>query len=146
MSLAGAGVLTGMDNLDTLVGRWEMAASLAAPGEAPRAETSFEWLEGRRFLIQRWHVEHPAAPDGIAIIGEAEGRYRQHYFDSRGVIRVYEMTLAGGEWRLWRDGPDFAQRFSGRFDASGDVISGAWEKSADGSAWEHDFDLTYRRA
>lgn len=42
---------------------------------------------GRRFLIQRWEVDHPEAPDGIAIIGfdPDKGGLRQHYFDSRGV-------------------------------------------------------------
>ncbi len=124
-----------------------MSASLPTEGEPPDAETSFEWLEGGRFLIQRWRVDHPAAPDGIAIIGAAEpaGRYRQHYFDSRGVERVYEMTLADGVWKLWRTAPDFSQRFTGTFDAAGDTISGAWEISRDGTTWEHDFDLTYTR-
>ena len=139
-----------MDSLDQLVGTWHMSSSLPSDGEPPHAETRFEWLEGGRFLIQRWRVDHPAAPDGIAIIGagEAEGTYRQHYFDSRGVERVYEMTLADGVWKLWRSAsaPDFSQRFTGTFDAAGDTISGTWELSSDGSAWEHDFDLTYMRA
>jgi hypothetical protein len=138
-----------MDSLDQLVGTWHMSSSLPSDGEPPHAETRFEWLEGGRFLIQRWRVDHPAAPDGIAIIGagEAEGTYRQHYFDSRGVERVYEMTLVDGVWKLWRlaSAPDFSQRFTGTFDAAGDTISGTWELSSDGSAWEHDFDLTYMR-
>jgi hypothetical protein len=54
--------------LDLFVGTWRMTASFTEIG-APQAETSFEWLEGRRFLVQRWHVDHPDAPDGIAIIG-----------------------------------------------------------------------------
>jgi hypothetical protein len=40
----------------------------------------------------------------------------------------------------------FAQRFRGAFSADGATISGAWEKGDDGSSWEHDFDLVYRRA
>jgi hypothetical protein len=48
---------------------------------------SFQWLEGERFLIQRWTVPVPEAPDGIAIIGADSGAYVQHYFDSRGVHR-----------------------------------------------------------
>jgi hypothetical protein len=40
----------------------------------------------------------------------------------------------------------FAQRFVGAFSEDGNVIDGAWEKSQDGSTWEKDFDLTYRRA
>jgi hypothetical protein len=138
-----------MEDLDPLVGLWRLAASLAVAGEAPRAEASFEWLEGRRFLIERWRIDIPEAPDGIAVIGrgKTEGTYRQHYFDSRGVERVYEMTLAEGVWRLWRtaSAPDFSQRFTGTFSTDGNTISGAWEISHDGSTWEHDFDLTYTR-
>jgi hypothetical protein len=137
-----------LEELDVFVGAWRMTASLAPEGEEPEAETSFEWLEGRRFLVQRWRVDHPAAPDGIAVIGwdDERGTYLQHYFDSRGVARVYEMSLADGVWKLERMHPGFSQRFTGTFDESGDTITGAWESSADGSTWEHDFDLTYTRA
>jgi hypothetical protein len=138
-----------MEDLDVLVGSWLMSSSLSADGDPPRAETSFEWLEGRRLLIQRWRVDHRSAPTGIAIIGagETDGTYRQHYFDSRGVKRVYEMNLADGVWKLWRDAPppDFSQCFTGTFDPSRDTIVGAWETSHDGETWAHDFDLTYTR-
>lgn len=94
-------------------------------------------------------VDHPEAPDGIAIIGPAAtpGTYEQHYFDSRGVARVYERACAEGVWKLWRSGepPDFSQRFSGTLDDTGDTISGIWEISRDSVTWEHDFDLTYTR-
>jgi hypothetical protein len=36
-------------------------------------------------------------------------------------------------------------RFTGTFSDDGDTIGGTWEKSFDGSNWEHDFNLTYRR-
>ena len=125
-----------------------MTASLAPEGEQPKAETSFEWLEGRRFLVQRWRVEHPAAPDGIAVIGWDDERrtYLQHYFDSRGVARVYEMSFADRVWKLWRIVPGFSQRFTGTFDENGNTIAGTWEFSSDGSTWERDFDLAYTRA
>ena len=138
-----------LQRLDAFVGEWDVATSLAPdPANAPRARTTFEWLSGRGFLVQRWEVDLPEAPDGIAIIGldpEKEG-FLQHYFDSRGVARVYEMTFDGGVWRLERHGSDFSQRFAGTFAADGNTIDGAWELSKDdGSTWEHDFDLTYTR-
>jgi hypothetical protein len=37
------------------------------------------------------------------------------------------------------------QRFTGEFSGDGRTISGRWETSQDGSTWEHDFDLIYRR-
>ena len=36
----------------------------------------------------------------------------------------------------------FWQRYTGTFSRDGRVITGAWEKSPDGSRWEHDFCLT----
>jgi hypothetical protein len=114
-----------------------------------RAQTTFEWLPGKCFLIQRWEVDHPDAPDGIAIIGfdQEKTTLVQHYFDSRGVMRIYEMTFADHVWTFTRNPTptDFAQRFTGRFDATGDTIAGTWEISRDGVEWEDDFGLTYTR-
>jgi hypothetical protein len=135
-----------LERLDALVGEWKMEAG--APGGPPwpgEARVTFEWLEGRAFLIERWTVDMPEAPDGIAIIGPDESgeRLRQHYFDSRGVERIYEMSFGDGDWKLWRDGDDFSQRFSGTFSDDGKTISGRWEIAHDGKTWETDFDLTY---
>jgi hypothetical protein len=136
--------------LDALLGDWTMEAG---PPGGPRwpgqARVSFEWLEGRTFLIERWTIEMPEAPDGIAIIGVGDepGSFRQHYFDSRGVQRIYEMTLDDGVWTLSRDAPDpFPQRFNGTFGDDGDTITGRWEKREAGADWDTDFDVTYRRA
>jgi hypothetical protein len=74
--------------------------------------------------------------------------YLQHYFDSRGVARLYEMTFADNVWTLERhaDAPDFSQRFTGTFDDDRNTIVGRWESSSDSSNWKPDFDLTYTRA
>src|SRR3954447_1095323 len=102
MSSGRHGRLRSMEELDIFIGAWDLETSFARGADAPDARTTFEWLEGRRFLIQRWSVDHPDAPDGIAIIGAdpAGDGYLQHYFDSRGVERVYEMQLADGVWTL----------------------------------------------
>jgi hypothetical protein len=89
--------------------------------------------------------EHPAAPSGIAIIGPGEEpcTCSQHYYDSRGVARVYQITLDGGEWKKWRQAPGFWQRYTGMISDDGTIITGAWEGSPDGREWKHDFGLTY---
>ena len=132
----------GLEALEALVGDWVLGDPAA-----PVGRTSFSWLEGRRFLVQRWSIDIPEAPDGFAIVGEdpAGGGLLQHYFDSRGIARVYGMSLEGGVWRLWRDGEDFSQRFAGTLSEDGSTISGAWEIAHDGSTWEHDLDLVYTR-
>ena len=135
-----------LERLNALVGEWTVEGAVPSdPRGVVRGRVAFEWLAGGTFLVQRWEVAHPAFPDGIAIIGPeaSPGAYRQHYFDSRGVFRVYEMSLRDDVWKLWRDSPGFSQRFTGTFGDDGKKIMGRWEKSSDGSNWEHDFDLTY---
>lgn len=119
--------------------------------EHPDARTTFEWMPGRKFVIQRWRAPDPA-PDGIAVIGFDRGRdtLLQHYFDSRGVARLYEMTFDEGIWTLERTRPDFSpldfsQRYFGRFGEDQMTITGNWQISHDGSTWEHDFELSYTK-
>jgi hypothetical protein len=82
------------------------------------------------------------------IIGRDESTetYCILYYDSRGVSRVYQMSLSDGVWKMWREVPDFSQRFTGTFGDNGQTITGRWESSSDGAHWEHDFDLTYKKA
>lgn len=134
-------------NLDLLVGEWELGGRHPQFGEATLGRTTFEWMTGEKFLVQRWTAELPEFPSGLAVLGPADGSgaYRQHYFDSRGVHRVYEMTLQGRVWTLERRDPDFWQRFRGDVAEDGRTIAGAWEKAAPHGAWEVDFHVTYAR-
>jgi hypothetical protein len=136
-------------DLSAFLGEWTIEVPFP---DAPKGRVTFEWMAGERFLIERWEVDHPEAPDGVAIIGaDASGDgYLQHYFDSRGVARVYEMSLANGVWKLWRETEDFSpldfkQRFSGTFEEDGSVLAGRWDICHDGSTWEKDFEITYRK-
>lgn len=119
-----------------------------APSGIIRGRATFEWLGNRSFLIHRWEVEHPDFPDGIAVIGRDDSgeAWVMHYFDSRGVHRVYATSFRDDQWAIWRVSPGFSQRFTGVLSADGQTISGRWEKSEDGVAWEHDFDTMYRKA
>ena len=129
--------------LEPLVGRWRIGAGPNAP---TAGEVEFEWLGDKAFVVQRWRTAAPEFPDGVAIIGPGEGDdYVQHYFDTRGVERRYGMSLRDGEWRLWRDAPEFSQRFTGTFSADGTTITGAWEMAKDGTTFELDFRLAYTR-
>jgi len=138
-----------VEDLAPLAGRWRIEARFPTdPPIAGEGEVTYEWIEERAFLVQRWRSDEPSAPDGVAVLGfdEAAGSLVQHYFDSRGVARVYRTSIEDGVWRLWRDHPGFDQRYTGTFAADGSTISGAWEKRTDGATWERDFDLVYTRA
>lgn len=152
---SGAARQAAVDRLDPFIGEWRMTASFppGQPGSGVVGRTVFERALGGQILVQRAEVPHPDAPDVLAIISRDPGgeEYSQHYFDSRGVVRLYAMTFSGGVWTLLRDSPDFSpldfsQRFTGTFSADGRTIRGRWEASADGLSWRPDFDLTYTKA
>jgi hypothetical protein len=149
-----------LTRLDVFIGEWAMEvrfpggqpASPGGGGDGPVALSRFEWILGRQFLLQRTEMAVAGPPDGMMIVSAdlETGAYTQHYYDSRGVARLYAMSLAGGVWTLTRESPDFTpldfrQRFSGTFSDDGNTISGTWEKSVNDADWEHDFALTYRR-
>ena len=143
--------------LNPLIGQWSLA--MVMPGEEiPEkpldvgARVTFEWMGDKAFVLQRWTVPIPEAPDGLAVIGWDGGRgtFLQHYFDERGVARVYEMTFANGVWKLQRTKPDFSpfefsQRFIGNLTDDGKRINGNWEMALDHETWRKDFDLIYTR-
>jgi len=136
--------------LDRLVGEWEMEVEFQGIPPMGGARTTFERMGP--MVVQRWEIPVPEAPDGLAVYGydESRGTLLQHYFDERGVARVYEMTLAGGVWTLERTKEDFSelnfsQRFRGEFSEDGSEIRATWEISHDHDTFEKDFDITYRR-
>lgn len=133
--------------LAPLVGTWRMETSLG-----PAAACAvFEWGLGGRILVQRMEIDVPEAPDAFCVITPEPqtGGFTQHYFDSRGVNRLYAMTFDGGVWTLLRETPDFSplefsQRFTGRLDDDGAAIRGRWESRPLGAEeWEPDFEVTY---
>lgn len=133
--------------LDILAGAWEIEIVHSLFPRPVHGTATFEWFQGGKFLIERSRMDDPIFPTFIAVIGynETAGDYTQYYFDSRGVIRTYQVSLRDNTLKIWREDPDFPQRFTGTFSGDGDTITGRWEKAMDGLNWEHDFDLTFRR-
>ncbi|MDQ1660395.1 MAG: hypothetical protein QOJ68_375 [Blastococcus sp.] len=135
-----------LELLRALVGTWTTeGAHPLLPDEAIHGEATFEWLDGDRFLIMRSHYDHPEIPDGITVTGVTDDQLSMHYFDSRGVHRIYSVGMTPGTWRFWLDAPGFSQRFTGTFSDDGTTITGRGQLSRDGGAWEDDLALTYRR-
>jgi hypothetical protein len=128
-------------DLNVLVGEWDTEIPL--PGETVRGHSTVERLG--EFLVYRSTVDKPEFPDSVSILDSGAGE--SHYFDSRGVTRIYESRLEDGVWTLARADDDFHQRFIGEIGEDGRTIRGRWERSDDeGATWEHDFDVIFRRA
>jgi hypothetical protein len=144
----------GLAALDVFVGRWTLRAQVPDEWQIPAPPdgyVEFSWALDGRFLLQHSAVPDTPFPSTMAIVAPDGDGYRQHYFDSRGVVRLYRMTLRDGVWTLERTAADFsplnfAQRFIGTFGPDRTTIDGRWEQSQDaGTTWELDFGLTYTR-
>jgi hypothetical protein len=151
------------DSLGRLVGTWTTEATHPAmPGVVVHGTATFEWLEGQRFLLQPARTDHPDFPDSLSVIGRmgqdrvggAEGSVQtnadeppiqMHYFDSRGVFRIYEVSMDDSTWRWWRNAPGFSQRFTGLISADGNAINGSSQLRKGGVHWADDLQITYRR-
>ena len=148
--------------LNQLIGDWDTEMTHPAlPGVVVHGTVVTRWLEGERFLVQRAHTDHADFPDSLSIIGFTEedrvdeGASRaqpppgeqltMHYFDSRGVFRVYNVEIDSIALRIWRDAPGFSQRFAGAFADGGSTIAGQWQLSRDNATWDDDLQITYRR-
>jgi hypothetical protein len=139
----------GLGDLDQLIGDWTLEATHPAfPDLVVPGRSSFEWLDGERFLIQRSTADHPDFPNSISVIGAMSDveRLSMHYYDSRGVHRVYSLEMSDGVLRIARDAPGFSQRFEAKLATGGDTLAGVWQLSRDDATWDDDLEITYRRA
>ena len=143
-----------MHEFEPLIGTW------LGEGEMPidppmriTVEATVERLGP--FLIFRSRGDPADVPDSISIIGGApEGEPQpMHYFDERGVERLYVTSIEGSTWTISRSpgedwngpaGPGFNQRFIGELSPDGERIDGRWERGMGdaGDQWELDFPLS----
>jgi len=112
---------------DKLVGRWKIS------GESV-GETTYEWMEGGFFLIQRGHVARPEATyDFIQIIGydrtpgnEPGDEITGRLYTSGGDTLTYICEAGERTLTIWfgeKGSPSF---YKGEFSEDGGTIAGAW--------------------
>jgi hypothetical protein len=146
-------VATPLDALEPLIGEWSVEGRhVALPNAVIRGRSVFEWWGDRAFLMHHSTVDHPDFPDSISVIGatQPDGGLAQHYFDTRGVHRLYDMTFGGGVWTLDRKAvgaKDFDQRMHATFSTDGKTIMIEFEaRDSITHDMRPDLSLTYTRA
>jgi hypothetical protein len=142
---------------DRLLGAWHGDGVI--PSDPPLRLSVDATVERMgEFILFRSAGEPAELPDSVSIIGTApDGEPRpMHYYDERGVERLYLTSVAGSTWSIWLapdydwngpHGPGFDQRFIGEISTDGRTIEGRWERGLGdkGDRWELDFPLTYIR-
>ena len=148
--------MNGRSALERLVGTWDFESSVEGRFMG-RGWTTFEWIQDGAFIAQQaddepsadspadWVAHSPMPVRSIIGFDDTTGDVAMLYADARGVFRIYRMRVTDEAWTVWRDAPDFFQRFTGRFGEGRTTIDGRWETSSDGTAWTIDFDMRYRK-
>jgi hypothetical protein len=130
-----------MSALDRLLGTWEVTMHHSAMSEPVTGRQRYERVLEGSFVLQQWTYDHPDFPNAMALLSED----RYHYFDVRGITRVFDFEVDDAGWSMIHLDEVFSQRQTARFRGP-DVMVSTGEKSHDkGITWQHDFTMTYQR-
>jgi hypothetical protein len=137
-----------VDALDLLTGDWTLTLTnawfLDTLDVRQSGRATARWL-GEGFV--ELEAELGGEPTWHFVFGrsDADEQLVALYHDPRPTSRLFHMTFAGGEWRMWREDRDFHQRFVAIVTPA--RIDGHWDASEDrGATWRKDFDLIFERA
>ena len=134
-----------LEPYEALIGSWATEATHPRFDGVVPGSTTYEWLEGGKFIVVRSRNERAPFPDAISVIGppeEGDGLVME-YFDSRGVRRTYGTSFEDGVLRIWRDHPGFDQRTSAEIGPDGFVAQ--WQLAETPGEWRDDAKFVYRR-
>ena len=137
-----------LQEFESLVGEWTMVGTHPYLPSAVHGHSSFEWLRHGALLVSHFEwARDQGIPSAYSVIGhdDAGGPCSMLYTDERGVARIYQMSLADGIWKMWRETPDFSQRMTATFSEDGNTINWHGELSHDGATWEPDLSVTFTR-
>jgi len=128
-------------SLDRLLGDWELTMHHSEVAEAITGRQRFQRVLGGAFVMLDWSYDRADFPDAIAMLNETTF----HYFDVRGVVRIFDFAIDDSGWSMTRLDPVFSQRTSARFRGA-DSMECLGERSSDsGTTWQQDFTMELTR-
>ena len=128
--------------LDRLLGTWDLTMHHRTVAEPVTGRQHYERVLDGAFVQLTWTYDHPDFPDALALLTETT----MHYFDVRGVVRVFDVAFTDDGWSMVKHDPEFAQRFTARYVGT-DAIETTGDYSEDqGTTWQQDFTMSLRRA
>jgi hypothetical protein len=128
--------------LDRLLGSWDIEMRHTAMSEPVAGRQHYEPILDGSYLLLRWTYDHPDFPDALAVLSDDAC----HYFDVRGVTRVFDFAIDDAGWSMIRLDPDFSQRYAATFRGPDEMACTGEASHDNGQTWVPDFTMTYRRA
>ena len=116
-----------LNSMDRLVGTWEVSGGA-------QGRVTYEWMEGRFFLIQHVDLEHDGRKiKGIEIIGheqqfgaEPSEEIKSRYYGSTGESFDYVYELEGDTLTIWGGQKGSPAYYKGTFSDDGNTVTGGW--------------------
>jgi hypothetical protein len=113
--------------LDRLTGTWQVTGGA-------EGTVTYEWMEGRFFLMQRVDLEQDGQRiRGIEIIGhtrpfgqEPSKDIASRYYDSQGGTLDYVYEIDGDTLTIWAGERGSPAYYQGQISDDGDRVAGAW--------------------
>jgi hypothetical protein len=127
--------------LDRLLGIWDVAMDHHAVDGIAAGQHVYERVLDGAFVGARWALDNPAFPDAQALMTDEV----MHYFDVRGVIRVFEVTWTEDGWTLVLLSPEFSQRMVSAFVGPDEVRTEGFLSEDLGETWNYDFVMELSR-
>jgi hypothetical protein len=146
--------------LATIAGRWRTTGHVVGEPRIPvRGTDTYEVFAGGYFLVHHVDVMVGDQPvRAIEIIGEPDAEaFLVRGFDSDGNVEVMRLTIddagvfhfsGGGDVALASqpgDAPTLRVRSTLTVGTGGHTMSARWERSEDGTTWQHWMDITFER-
>ena len=136
--------------LAPFVGRWKVTLRWGPEtyklARGPREfETSakFHWISGGQFLLGSLRIGFPTR--WIFAGNDATHEFTVVASDSRGVARVYAMSLKSRRWKMSGAAAAFQQRAEGQFNGSKKMVVRFDRSMDDGRTWIRDADAVFTR-
>jgi hypothetical protein len=112
---------------DRLVGTWKVSGEI-------EGETSWEWMDGSFFLIQRgWTRRERVEQTYLQVIGhdrmpgsEPADAISGRLYTNHGDTLTYVCELEGDTMTIWMDEKGSPAVYTGTFSADGNTIEGEW--------------------
>ncbi|MFN8528561.1 MAG: hypothetical protein U0670_08115 [Anaerolineae bacterium] len=108
---------------ERLIGTWKVEGGV-------QGQTSYEWMEGGFFLIQRFEL---VDVKGIEIIGHEQkfgegisAEIKSRFYGYRGETFDYVYEMDGNTLTIWGGEKGSPAYYKGSFSADGNTLSGDW--------------------
>jgi hypothetical protein len=138
-----------MTRFAIFIGIWNTCGEVFETDQAPAttlsATDTYRWLPGGHFIAHdvdaRFGTDIARATEIMGFDLRAK-KYVARSFDDKGVAEIFDIALSGTHWRIAGE----STRFDGKFDSTGNKLTGIWELKRKRRGWQPWIALELSRA